>query len=405
MSKFYLPDLGEGLQGAEIIEWKIKPGDKVLVDQLILVVETAKAIVEIPSPVEARIGKIHCKAGDMVDVGSVLLEYTEKENAESPIGKDTSISEYLGVSQNVQKSVSVVGSLQTAEGEKDVDQYEDMIVDHASPPESALLKQKQTFNAPPSVRVFAEKIGLTEQLSEKSYGMLTEKGILEAHYKKNELKGRSPGRCGDSISKLTGARKVMAQTMSKSHEQIPAVTLFDDANICTWKKSEDITLRCIKALVFACMKEPILNAWFDEEALGIQLFEDIHLGVAVNSAQGLYVPVIRKVQTLDDARIREIMKKQIQSVHDRTIKPQKLLGATISLSNFGSLSGRYATPIIVPPQVSIMGVGKIRDEPVVENGQIKVGRVMPISLSFDHRAASGAEAARFMQAFIESLES
>ncbi|KZY57327.1 hypothetical protein A3735_18645 [Oleiphilus sp. HI0061] len=153
------------------------------------------------------------------------------------------------------------------------------------------------------------------------------------------------------------------------------------------------------------MKEPILNAWFDEEALGIQLFEDIHLGVAVNSAQGLYVPVIRKVQTLDDARIRKIMKKQIQSVHDRTIKPQKLLGATISLSNFGSLSGRYATPIIVPPQVSIMGVGKIRDEPVVENGQIKVGRVMPISLSFDHRAASGAEAARFMQAFIESLES
>jgi pyruvate dehydrogenase E2 component (dihydrolipoamide acetyltransferase) len=402
MSKFYLPDLGEGLQSAEIVEWKIKAGDKVKTDQLILVVETAKAIVEIPSPVEAHIEKINFVAGDSVDVGAALMEYQEAGASEEGLAEEGASVTGEGVSVTAEpKSVSVVGRLETASADERVDSGDEILVDEAEESLVSSSREVSSFNAPPSVKLFAGKLGISDVLSEENYGEVGEASLLATY---NEKKSSSRNQQqNDSVMRLKGARKVMAQTMSRSHEQIPSVTLFDDANISAWAESEDITLRCIDAIVRACHVEPILNAWFDEESMSIQLFQDINLGVAVNSDEGLFVPVIRKAQTLTSSRIRDILTKQIGAIKDRSIKPQKLLGATISLSNFGSLSGRYATPIIVPPQVAIVGIGKIREEPVVSEGKIGVGKVLPISLSFDHRAASGAEAARFMQAIIDSL--
>ena len=383
MSEFYLPDLGEGLQGADIVEWKVKPGDHVEVDQLILVVETAKAIVEIPSPVDAIIDKIYFSEGDNVDVGQVLMQYKSSSLVDSPVSE----------------SVSVVGCLQASKPGLNSDD-EILLVDEIGDVGIA-HRSGAPLDSPPSTRLFAQKLGVADRLSPETYSELDEAKLLQVYLQDRSTSDLPVQR--DSILKLKGARKVMAQTMSRSHEQIPSVTLFDDAPISEWASDEDITLRCIRAVIHACKLAPILNSWFDEEAMSIQLFDDVHLGVAVNSDEGLFVPVIRAAQSLQEPRIRSILDKQIVEIRNRSIKPQKLLGATISISNFGSLSGRYATPIIVPPQVAIVGIGKIRQEPVVDDGKIKIGRVMPISLSFDHRAASGAEAAKFMRALVQSL--
>ena len=136
----------------------------------------------------------------------------------------------------------------------------------------------------------------------------------------------------------------------------------------------------------------------------IQQHKDIDLGLAVNSERGLFVPVIRKINTKNVSQLRKDINDFRMQITEQTILAKDLVGATISLSNFGVLSGRYATPIIVPPQVCIVGVGKSREEALVKKGKIQVGKTLPISLSFDHRVATGAEAALFMQSFIKTLE-
>jgi pyruvate dehydrogenase E2 component (dihydrolipoamide acetyltransferase) len=413
MPEFKLPDLGEGLQEAEVIEWRVSEGQKVKVDQLVVLVETAKAIVELPSPVNGTIQQLVAKVGESVAVGESLFVY-QHESHTLPSSESRNANNRSA--RQAVESVSVVGELASVEGSNE-NLYEAFsLQSDLEESQSALMANKRgkieaTICAPPGLVLFAHKLGLSDLLPAHEYGELSHSDLLKIYQQKlSEQKGEgkptfdSGGRNRDEKIKLSGARKVMAQSMTKSHQHIPSVTLFDDANITHWKKGEDITLRLIKAIVSAAHQVPLLNAWFDEENLSIQMFEDIHLGVAVNGKEGLFVPVIRKIQTLDEHRIRVIMNKMIQGVNDRTIKAQRLMGATISLSNFGTLSGRYATPIIVPPQVSIVGIGKIRSEPVADGNAVIVGKVMPISLSFDHRAASGADAAAFMQALISSIE-
>jgi len=414
MPKFNLPDLGEGLQDAEIIEWVIEEGQNVEVDQAVVVVETAKAIVELPSPEKARITKFCVNVGDTVDVGQPLFEYQgidvtcESESSTQNEVLSTKVQPVFDES-NVTDSVSVVGVLPSASDEHAINMHENFSFEsHDEPAENELPKKRRTNDklvAPPSVVAMAKKLGLESLLYDHTYGDIGQKDLLDIYkQRQNGSHTSGPEVHNDKVIKLSGARKVMAQTMTKSHQHIPSVTLFDDANIHHWEKGTDITLKLIRAIVAATKHVPLLNAWFDEENLSVQLFDDVNLGVAVNASDGLFVPVIRKVQTLTDFKTRAVLDKMIEGVNHRTIKAQRLLGATISLSNFGTLSGRYATPIIVPPQVAIVGIGTIREQPVVRDGQLVVGKIMPISLSFDHRAASGADAAAFMESLIQSLE-
>ena len=390
MQQFKLPDLGEGLQEAEVIEWLIKEGDHVKTDQLLVLVETAKAVVELPSPIDATITKLCASVGDMVHIGESLVEYEGE-------GGKTSAS-----------SVSVVGELQTSDT---VNLDESFIVGSSLLVNTKERKLNATSQdhvyAPPSIIAFAKKLGVEQELKQSFFGDLTHKDLIKIFEEKYQLnKGNDSKQPGfdNKLIKLTGAKKVMAQTMSKSWQQVPAVTLFDDADITHWKPSENITLRLLQALIKACKEKPLLNAWFDEENLTIQLFKDINIGVAVNVDDGLYVPVIKKAQNLPISEVKAQLSLLIEQVKSKKISPQKLLGATISLSNFGTLSGRYATPIVVPPQVAIIGAGKIRQEALVRDDKIVIGRILPISLAFDHRAASGADASDFLEHFIADLQ-
>jgi len=399
--QFKLPDLGEGLQEAEIVEWLVKEGDKVDVDQIILLVETAKAIVEIPSPVSAVISKICASVGDIVKVYEPLVEYGAKVK-----GSDVATAKIKNADVK-EKSVSVVGELKTTAV---TNTEESFII--GSEVERTNIKpvRDQKIIAPPSLVAFAKKLGVECELTTMAYGEVTHKDLMRIFESKRKLPEHqknltfNSGNSENKLVKLSGAKKVMAQTMSKSCQQVPAVTLFDDANVSSWGKEENITLRLLEAMIKACVEVPLLNAWFDEENLTIQMFKDINVGVAVNINDGLYVPVIRKAQSLSSDVLRQTLANLIEQVKSKKIQPQKLLGATISLSNFGTLSGRYATPIVVPPQVAILGVGKIRQEAVIRHDNIEIGRILPISLTFDHRAASGADASAFLESFVSSLQ-
>jgi len=203
---------------------------------------------------------------------------------------------------------------------------------------------------------------------------------------------------------LHGVRRVMAQAMQQSNAEIVPVTIIEDVDISNLPPKTDITVRVLNAIIAAVKEEPALNAWFDGRSLERKLFKDVHIGLAVDSAEGLIVPVIKNAETKSPEQLRSQVDEYKKTVSTRTVSPKDLQGCTITLSNFGMIAGKYATPIIVPPTVAILGCGRSREAPVVRNGEVKAGKIMPLSLTFDHRAVTGGEATRFLGALIKHIE-
>jgi pyruvate dehydrogenase E2 component (dihydrolipoamide acetyltransferase) len=195
----------------------------------------------------------------------------------------------------------------------------------------------------------------------------------------------------------------MARVMAEAHANVVPTTLVDDADLHAWLGKQDITARLIRAIVAACKAVPALNAWFDGKNLTRTMHRHVDIGIAVDTDDGLFVPALRNADVLDGAGIRAGIQRLRAQVEDRSIPSSELSGYTISLSNFGMFAGRYATPVVVPPCVAIIGAGKLSHDVVAVMGGIEVHRRMPISLTFDHRAATGGEAARFLKALLDDL--
>jgi pyruvate dehydrogenase E2 component (dihydrolipoamide acetyltransferase) len=368
MKIFYLPDLGEGLPDAEIREWLIKEGDEVKVDQPIVSMETAKAVVDVPSPYTGKIAKLHGQAGDIIKTGNPLVEYDQPENNTD--------------------SGTVVGSIE---------------VGHKVIKESPTgLQPKESLGGnirlTPAVRALAKELNV-------DLAQVTPTGpsntITLNDIRAIASKSAAPA---EGFELLHGVRRHMATTMAQAHAQVVPVTLVDDADIQNFGPNEDITLRLIRAINTACKTEPALNAHFDDKNLSRRVFQEVNLGLAVDTAKGLYVPVIHNANTLSNEKLREQINNFKKQAQDQEFSKESLQGATITLSNFGIFVGRYANPIVVPPTVAIIGIGKLRDEVVAVSGQPVIHRIMPISLTFDHQAATGGEAARFLAALIADLE-
>ncbi|GAA6135238.1 dihydrolipoamide acetyltransferase family protein [Oceaniserpentilla sp. 4NH20-0058] len=370
MKYFKLPDLGEGLSEAEIVEWHVKVGDSIKEDQLMVSVETAKAIVEVPSPQSGVICALFGEAGDVVHIGEPLVEYEgEKDDSGTVVG-DLS----LGAKQE-SKDDFIVGSAHNQQNQ-------------------AAIK------ATPSVRALAKRleVDLTHVKATGEDGRITANDIEKAA-QLNSDKGHSES--------LKGVRKAMAKNMAASHAQVVPVTLHDDVDVHAWFTSDnpqqDITMRLVHAIAVACEAEPSMNVWFDGEQLSRRLLTQIDLGIAVDTGQGLFVPVLRNIskRSLDD--LREGLDALRAAVKSRKIPPQEMQGATITLSNFGTLAGKHANPVVLPPQVTIVGAGGIRDEVVAFERQPVVHAILPLSVTFDHRAVTGGEAARFLKAMMDDL--
>ena len=204
---------------------------------------------------------------------------------------------------------------------------------------------------------------------------------------------------------LRGVRRTMATVMLKSHQEVVPVTLVDDADITSWAGKDDYSVRIIKAIVAACQKEPALNAWFDGQRSARRVFQEVNVGLAMDTEEGLFVPLIEQAQDKSPQDLRKAIDELKVMVQNRTIPPEKLQGASIVLSNFGKFAGRYATPIVVPPTVAIIGVGALKEAPCIQDGKLVVGKILPLSLTFDHRAVTGGEATRFLGHMLQALQS
>ncbi|MDX1804459.1 MAG: dihydrolipoamide acetyltransferase family protein [Alcanivorax sp.] len=366
MPYFTLPDLGEGLQEAEVVEWHVKEGDTVKVDDLLLSVETAKAIVDIPSPRDGSIATLFVENGDLVHTGEPLLAFA---------GDDA------GASQ------TVVGKLQS----KDDGERDSFVV-------GAVSDHRPDGGTTPAIRALARHLGVELERIKGSgpAGTLTLDDVQQAASLKQSH--------GDSTP-LRGVARSMARTMASAGHQVVPVSLFDQVSVAHWPAATDITLRLIRAIVAGCRAEPAVNAWFDGDNLSMRVVEKIDLGIAVDTPDGLFVPVLRDVANRDAGDLRDGLNHLRRDVEQRKIPARELQGATLTLSNFGMMGGRYATPVVVPPQVAIIGAGKRFTQPGLRDGELFEDVQLPVSLTFDHRALNGGQAARFLAALLADLAS
>lgn len=358
---FTLPDLGEGLEEAEIVAWLVNEGDHVVANQPLVSVETDKAVVEIPSPWSGTIARRFGAKGDLIKVGAALVEYSEGADADTG---------------------TIVGEVKLSELAREVEA-------------PGRAKGLQVL---PAIRALARKLDVDLNLVQGSGagGMITRADVERA--------GRSLTEAGPA-EPLKGMRRAMAQRMALAHAQVVPTTVIDEADIDAWSKDTDITIRLVQAMAAACKAEPSLNGWYNAEAGERRLLTRVDVGIAVDLEGGLLVPVLRNVGERDSADLRTGLNRMRADAAARSIPPEELRGATVTLSNFGMIGGRFASLVVVPPQVAIIGAGRAERRVVVNNDQQVIHRMLPLSLTFDHRAVTGGEAARFLAALKSSLES
>src|SRR5690606_34122477 len=201
-----------------------------------------------------------------------------------------------------------------------------------------------------------------------------------------------------------GVRRNMVRTMSAAHAEVVPTTLMDDADIHAWAPGEDITVRLIRSLVVASQAVPALNSWLNAKEGTLRRHSRVDVGIAVDTPDGLFVPALRNCERLEPRQVRAGINRIRDLVKARSIPPEELRDYTIMLSNFGVFAGKYATPVVVPPCVAIVGAGRLFHEVVPVMGGLETHRIMPISLTFDHRACTGGEAARFLRALLDDLQ-
>jgi 2-oxoisovalerate dehydrogenase E2 component (dihydrolipoyl transacylase) len=402
MTTFNLPDLGEGLAEAEIVRWHVKAGDQIKVDQPMLAVETAKAVVEVPSPYTGVIRVLHGKPGDMIATGAPLVDF---DVAVAP-GSVRAAPAAPAARPAADDSGTVVGSMPTTS-------EEELIETAVAGGDSGAPRER--VRAAPAVRALATRLGvdLAGVAGSGRGGLITVDDVmtksgptaLHAAATLTALKSAAApaGAAAGEPEKLRGLRRSMAQSMSLARDNVMNCTLFDDADLHRWRPGEDFTTRLLRGIAAGCRTEPGLNAWFDGESQTRRTLARIDVAMAVDTPDGLLVPVIRDVGGRDPQALRRDVDRLKRVARDRTVAAEDLRDFTFMLSNFGMIAGRYATPVVVPPVVAILGAGRLSHDVVAVMGGIETHLRMPLSLTFDHRCVTGGEAARFLAALMQDL--
>lgn len=463
---FNLPDLGEGLPDATIVEWFVKEGDTVALDAPLVSMETAKAVVEVPSPVSGKVLRLAGAPGEVVPTGAMLAEFELDPNLpQRADGQDTGHSH--AAPKPAPAAASPAPAPMPAVESFDHERDDAGTVVGAMQASDAVQVQAAVavggVKAMPAVRAMARKLGvdLARVRATGADGVVTMADVKQAaadgscllpspvarggggasgaepasppaSSAKQALRAPSPAerseqadpnRARTALSAsgrpmrtqppgvvasgqpepLKGVRRNMARVMADAHAKVVATTLNDDADVQAWTPASDVTARLVRGIVSACRAVPAMNAWFDGDALTRTLHPHVDIGIAVDTDEGLFVPALRNADLLDARGVREGVNRLRAQVLERSLPASELTGYTISLSNFGMFAGRYATPIVVPPCVAIVAAGRARFQMTPVMGGFESRKVIPLSVTFDHRACTGGEAARFLRALIDDL--
>src|SRR6266516_460576 len=427
MQEFKLPDLGEGMHEAEVVQWLVKPGDTVKLDQTMVRVETDKALVEIPSPVAGRVAEIRVQDGQVAKVGDLLVvlqaSYSTHEDSSTPsknAGTTAITTEPLST-----PATSPVPATQTPTTKQRV---------LAAPAVRKLafelgIDLEQVTPSNPNGRVSLEDVRAYAEQAKASSAQSAQVELPAEQKEAEPLVSQSTSSMApkavqpvppaqDERQPLTGLRKRIAEHMERSWRIIPHATAFDEIDggalaalreaLKPVAEKRGIRLTYIPLLIkllIPLLKEfPIFNASLDEERREIIYKRSYHIGVATASPEGLLVPVMRNADHLTLLEIASNLERLVEGAKKRTLSLAELSGSTFTLNNVGSFGGSSGTPIINHPEVAILAVGRLQDKAVVQHGVVIVRPVMPLALSFDHRLIDGAMAGAFLARFRELVE-
>ncbi len=474
---FYLPDLGEGLPDAEIVEWHVKVGDVVRLDEPMVSMETAKAVVEVPAPFSGKVVKLAGAAGDVVATGAMLAEVEidpslpqradaqdtghhhgggdAHKGAGAPVPAEHTRDDGDAITVNASDDGGEIPASDTPAPKGEVRADAGTVVGAMQSSDRVHVEQATSVGgvkAMPAVRALAKKMGvdLSRVQATGAGGVITLADVKGAASSKTiptpalslkereqylrqassappipserqpgprttppspALQGDGRGADGsrvtaafDTDAPIRGVRRNMVRSMSAAHAEVVPTTLMDDADLHAWRSGEDLMARLIRALVAGARAEPALNSWLNAKEGTLRRHSRVDVGIAVDSPDGLFVPSLRGADIRDAASLRAELNRLRDGVKNRSLAPEEMRDYTLMLSNFGVFAGKYATPVVVPPCVCIVGAGRLHHAVVPVLGGLETHRNLPLSLTFDHRAATGGEAARFLRAVIDDLQ-
>lgn len=401
--EFRLPDIGEGLTEAEVIRWLVAVGDAVAADQPLVEVETDKAVVDLPAP-RAGIVLYHgAEAGEVIKVGEILAVIgDEGELWTSPGEERAPLAETLPTEREglrapwappADEPAPIVGTLPAAV---------------EAPPELPAVGKVMAL---PLVRKLAQERGVDLAAVEGTGpgNRVTRDDVLAAA----EAAPTVPAKGASERVGLSKLRRTIAEHMERSWREIPHVTTFDAVDgsrllaarrALAERHATEVPLEAllVKAVLPALVEFPEFNASLDGDEVVLKRWYDV--GIAVDTAEGLIVPVSRGADRATLLELAADILRLAEGARERTLAPDELTGATFTVSNIGALGGGYGTPIIPFGTTAILSVGKAEDQPVARHGAVTVAPMMPLSLSYDHRVIDGAAGRRFMARLRENLE-
>ncbi|WP_431884162.1 dihydrolipoamide acetyltransferase family protein [Micromonospora gifhornensis] len=442
---FLLPDLGEGLAEAEIVQWRVAVGDVVTVDQTVVEVETAKAVVDVPCPYAGRVVALHGAEGEVRPVGQPLITVVADGGSE-PVGHAVYREEERAGSGNVLIGYGTGhGGARRRRRARPVAHATASSVPAAAPVPAAVapalapapvaaLASSQPATAlviSPIVRRLARERGVDlATVRGSGPGGVIRRADVEAAAdvaispvaaaspaeQSAAHVGLAPTGAGDQVIPLTGIRKAIADKLSRSRREIPEVTIWVDADATALLATRaainaaypDRPVSILALLARICLsglrRYPQLNARVDTEGQRIVQSAGVHLGIAAQTDRGLLVPVLRDADRLTTMELAAELAATTQAARAGELPPARLTGGTFTLNNYGVFGVDGSTPIINHPEAALLGVGRIVDKPWVVDGQLAVRKVTQLSLTFDHRVCDGGVAGGFLRHVADCVE-
>jgi pyruvate dehydrogenase E2 component (dihydrolipoamide acetyltransferase) len=407
--EFHFPDIGEGLTEGTIVELKAVPGQHVKAGQALAVVETDKVVTEMPSPVEGVLVEMPLVTGQVVRVGEVVARiHTKAAPAPSLAGSHEAPYAEAG---------TVVGRLEVGTGmlaaSSEGVTTEEPTAREDGNGRGGTARSAAKVRASPVARKLAADAGidLSHVTGTGPGGRILKKDLATSTVPRAAPSVAEPTANGITVHRLSTLRLAIASAMEKS-QAIPAAavhdyTLVDDLLRLRRDMNEGLRERIgllaffVKATAKALQDFPLLSSTYSPEKKEYQAFPTPHIGVAVDTDEGLVVPVLKDVGSMSVARIHQEIARLTDRARGRTLLLEEIRGGSFTISNFGSFSGVYGNPMILPPQVGILGIGRVHQEPVVKDGQVTVASVLPLSLVVDHRLIDGVYACKFLSRFME----